>query len=195
MGVKGKNGHVPEGAGFFAVHFRADGLGRVLDDQKAAPAGQFHDGGHVGHVAVKVHHHYGAGPGGQNFFDAGGRDHAGVRVHVRPDDARAFFGIGIGRRRKGVRGQNHLVPRLETAELGGHFQSGDAVHGGEAGAPRHALIVRELVLKSLKVSALGQGIGVAHGLDDHGDFFFGIFDGAAAEIDFDVHRILFVDDE
>ena len=96
MRVEGEHGHVPEAARLFAVHFRADGLGRVLNENQAALPAEGRYGGHVRHIAVEMDHHHGPGFGGQNFFDALGRDHAGVRVHIGPDQARALFKIGIG---------------------------------------------------------------------------------------------------
>lgn len=86
-----------------------------------------------------------------------------------------------------MRRNDQLVAGLEEAELGRHFQRRATVHGGEAGALGHALVLRELAFKGAHVSPLGQRIRVAHGLNDHSDFFFRIADGASAEIDLDIH--------
>ena len=85
-------------------------------------------------------------------------------------------------------GNDHLVAFIEQAELSREFQRGAAVHGGKAGSLGNALIVGELAFKLAHVVPLGQGIGIAHGLYHDGDFVFGVADGAAAEVDFDIHE-------
>jgi len=185
--MEGKHSHVAKTAGLFAAYFRADGLGRVLDEDEATFPAQGGDFGHIRHVAVEVHHHHGLCARREGFFNVGDRDHAGVQVHVRPDQPRAFFDIRIGRGREGVRRHDHFVAGGKAAELGRHFQRGAAVHGGEATALGHALVCGKFAFKGAHVFPLGQGVGMAHGLHHHGDFLFRVTDGAAAEIDFEIH--------
>ena len=187
MGVEGEDGHVAPRAGFHAVHFRADGLGRVLNDEQVMPFRQRHDRGHVRYVAVEVHDHDGLCFRGDALFDGFGADHVRDGVHVRPDEFSALLGVGIGRGGEGVGGDDHLVARLEVAKLRGEFEGGNAVHDREAVLGPD--VFPERLFKALKVFALRQRLGAAHGFHDHRDLLFRVPDRASAEIHFDVHSL------
>ena len=187
MGVEGKDRHVAPRAGLHAGHVRADGLGRVLDDENAARARQIHDRGHVRHIAVEMDHDNGPGAGRENLFQGFGADHAGDGVNVRPDQFCPLLEVGIGRGREGVRGHDNLVAGPEPAQLGRKLQGRNPVHGGEALA--RAEIVGKALLEGAHVLALGEGFAMPHHLGHDGDFLFRVQDAPAAEIHSEIHEV------
>ena len=102
MRMERKHPHIPEGSGLDAVHFGPDGLGGILDKDKAALFAQGGNGGHVGHIAIKVHDHHGPAARRKHFFNAFGGNHAAVQVHIGPDESGALLDVGVGRGREGV---------------------------------------------------------------------------------------------
>ena len=182
-----KNGHVAKGASLFAVNHRADSLSRVFNEDQAALFAQGGNGGHVGHIAIQMYHHHGLGAGGNGLFDGFGSDNPCQQVYVSPSHCGALFDIGVGRSRKRVRGHDHFVTGLEAAQLGRKFQRRNAVHGHKAAALGNTLIGGKFAFKIAHVHALGKGVGTAHGLHNHRNFFFCIADGTATEIYFNVH--------
>lgn len=187
VGMEREDRHVAPRAGLDAVDVRADGLGRVLDDEHVVLFRHFHDRGHVRHIAVKMHDDDGFGFGRDALFDGFGVDHVRDGIDVRPDELRALLGERVGRGRERVRRDDDFIAGLEVAELRGKLERGHAVHHRKAMLGPDVLAER--LLEGLKVFALRQRFRVPHGFHDHRDLVFGVLDRTSAEIHFDVHML------
>ena len=86
-----------------------------------------------------------------------------------------------------MRGNDDFIAGLEVAELRGEFEGGHAVHHRETVFGSD--VFAERLLEPLKVLALRQRLGAAHGFHDHRDLVFRVPDRASAEIHFDVHML------
>jgi hypothetical protein len=93
-------------------------VGRVLDHEQAAVAGQLVEGIHLAGMAGEVDRQDRAGPGREGLLDALEVDVQGVGSAVDDHRPGAAVDDHVGRRREGHRGDDHFVSLAEARRVG-----------------------------------------------------------------------------
>ena len=89
-------------------------LASILDDGDLVLAGSLQDGVKVGHIASQMHGHDGRGAVGDGRLDLVGIDLEALGVGVDEDRQGVLQEHGVDRGNEGVRGNDHLVTRLDA---------------------------------------------------------------------------------
>jgi hypothetical protein len=120
-------------------------LGRVLEQQEAAPPRHRLQAVHVAHLPVEVHGEDRGRPLPDGALGRGGVDQAGAGVDVAEHRHRARMDEAEGGGDEGVCGDDHLVARADPGRQSGDRERRGA--GGDAYAVAHPAVGGELVLE------------------------------------------------
>ena len=127
-----------------------------------------------------MNNHDGPGARGEASFDGLRGNNTGLQVNIGPYQPGALLHEGIGRGGVGMGGDDHLVARIELAQLRGQFEG---VRGrSHRKGPTTAVLKRqERMLELVAVTPLRQRRRLPHGFHDYADFVIGVIMGTAAE--------------